>query len=87
MAAQTRGSVKGLVHEVKGSVHDLKDSLEAKATAVLVLAFGQDLEEQFGAASVEFPAAEFVDAEQVDAAVAGDGLGQLPFVSGFDGTL
>lgn len=47
------------------------------------VAFGQDLEEEFGSASVEFHIAEFVD-EQVDAAVAGDGLGQLLFVSGFD---
>ncbi|GIF01325.1 hypothetical protein Ari01nite_87890 [Paractinoplanes rishiriensis] len=39
------------------------------------LAFGEDLEQQFGAAFVEFHAAQFVDAEQVDTAVAGDGLG------------
>ena len=69
MAAQSRGSVKVLVQPPK-------DSLEAIATDVLLLAFGEDLEEQFGAAAVEFHVAEFVDAEQVDAAVAGDGLGQ-----------
>ncbi|WP_438872293.1 hypothetical protein [Paractinoplanes rishiriensis] len=33
------------------------------------------MEQQFGAAFVEFHAAQFVDAEQVDTAVAGDGLG------------
>jgi hypothetical protein len=42
----------------------------------LLLSLGQDLEEQFGAAAVEFHVAEFVDAEKVDAAVPGDGLGQ-----------
>jgi hypothetical protein len=44
--------------------------------AVLLFAFGEDLEEEFGAAPVEFHVAEFVDAEQVDASVAGDGLGE-----------
>ncbi len=48
------------------------------------LAFGEDLEEQFGVAAVEFHVAELVEAEQVDAAVAGDGPGQLPVVGGFD---
>ena len=70
MAAQSRGSVKVLVQP-------LKDSLEAIATLVVLLAFGEDLEQQLGAAAVEFHVAELVDAEQVDAAVAGDGLGEL----------
>ena len=69
IAAQSRGSVKVLVQPAK-------DSLEAIATEALLLAFGEDLEEEFGAAAVEFHVAELVDAEQVDAAVAGDGLGQ-----------
>ncbi len=51
---------------------------------VLLLAFGEDLEEEFGAAAVELHVAEFVDAEQVDAAVAGDGLGQDLLVGGLD---
>jgi hypothetical protein len=34
--------------------------------------------------AVEFHVAEFVDAEQVDASVAGDGLVELFFVGGFD---
>ena len=38
--------------------------------------FGEDLEEHLGAAAVELHVAELVDAEQIDAAVAGDGLGQ-----------
>src|SRR6516162_11095974 len=42
----------------------------------------QDLEEKLGAAPVEFHVAEFIDAEQVDAAVAVDGLGELPVVGG-----
>ena len=42
------------------------------------------MEQEFGAASVEFHAAEFVDAKEIDAAVAGDGLGQPLVVSGLD---
>src|SRR5271169_3180333 len=37
--------------------------------------FGEDLEQQFGTAAVELEVAQFVQAEQVDAAVAGDGAG------------
>ena len=77
MAAQSRGSVKVLVQPENGS-------LEAIATLALLLPFGEDLEEQLGAAPVEFHVAELVDAEQVDAAVAGDGLGQLRVVGGLD---
>src|SRR5437588_8772744 len=39
------------------------------------LAFGEDLEQQLGAAAVELEVAQLVQAEQVDAAVAGDGAG------------
>src|SRR5262249_31590916 len=49
-----------------------------------LFAFGEDLEQQFGAALVEFHVAQFVDAQQVDAAVAGDGLGELLVVGSFD---
>jgi hypothetical protein len=52
--------------------------------AVLFLAFGQDLEEHFGAAAVEFEVGQLIDAEQVDASVAGDGLGELFLVGGLD---
>jgi hypothetical protein len=45
---------------------------------------GEDLEEQFGAAAVQFEVAQLIQAEQVDAAVAGDGLGQVPVVGGLD---
>jgi hypothetical protein len=42
---------------------------------------GEDLEEQFGAAAVEFHVA---DAQQVDAAVTGDGLVELLVLGGLD---
>ena len=51
---------------------------------VFLFAFGEDLEEQLGAAAVEFHVSELVDAEQVDAAVAGDGLVELLVVGGLD---
>jgi len=47
-------------------------------------AFGDDLEEQFGAAGVDLDVAEFVEAEQVEAAVAADDAGEDAFVGGFD---
>jgi hypothetical protein len=40
------------------------------------------LEQQLRAAAVQREVAELVEAEQVDPAVAGDDLGQLPFVGG-----
>ena len=48
------------------------------------LAFGEYLEEQFRAAPVQFQVAQFVQAEQVDAAVAGDAAGQALVVGGLD---
>jgi len=42
------------------------------------------LEQQLGAAPVEFHVAQLVQAEQIDPAVAGDRLGQDPFVGGLD---
>ena len=77
IAAQSRGSVNVLVQPEKAW-------LLAIANAVLLLAFGEDLEQEFGAAAVEFHVAEFVDAEQVDAAVAGDRLRQHLLISGLD---
>jgi hypothetical protein len=47
-------------------------------------AFGDDLEQQFGSAGVDLDVAEFVEAEQVEAAVAGNDSGQDSFVGGFD---
>jgi hypothetical protein len=77
MAAHRRGSVKVSVQPEKRLVGGDRDG-------VLLLAFGEDLEEQLGAAAVELHVAELVDDEQVDAAVAGDGLGELFLVGGFD---
>jgi hypothetical protein len=54
------------------------------SNGVLLLAFGEDLEQEFGTAAVELHISELVDAEQVDAAVAGDGLVQRHLVGGFD---
>src|SRR5580700_7004152 len=48
------------------------------------LAFGEDLEQQFGAAPVQLEVAELVQAQKVDAAVAGDGAGQGLVVGGLD---
>jgi hypothetical protein len=45
--------------------------------------FGEDLEQQLGAAAVEFHVSELVEAELVDASVAGDGARQVLVVGGF----
>jgi hypothetical protein len=50
-------------------------------------AFGESLEQQLGAAAVEFEVAEFVEAEQIYLAVAGDGAGELAFVGGSTSSL
>src|SRR6266568_4159897 len=42
---------------------------------VAFLAFGEDLEQQLGAATVQLHVVQLVDAQKVDAAVAADGLG------------
>jgi hypothetical protein len=52
--------------------------------ACLLLPFGEHLEEELGAAAVEFHVAELVDTEQIDAAVTVDCLGELPVVGGLD---
>src|SRR6266545_3718039 len=67
IAAHRRGSVKVLVQPTGGLVG-------GDGHAGLFLPLGQDLEQQLGAAPVESHVAELVDAQQVDAAVAGDGL-------------
>src|SRR5919108_3260158 len=46
--------------------------------------FGEDLEQQLGAAAVELEVAQLVQAEQVDPAVAGDGAGQGLVIGGLD---
>jgi hypothetical protein len=49
----------------------------------LLFAFGEDLEEEFGAAPVELEVAQFIQTEQVDPAVAGDDFGEGSVVLGF----
>ncbi len=53
IAAQSRGSVKVWVQP-------LNDSLEAIATLALFLSFGQDPEQELGAAAVEFHVAQLI---------------------------
>src|SRR5487761_698678 len=48
------------------------------------LAFGEDLEQQLGAAAVQLEAAQLGQAQKVDAAVAGGGAGQGLVVGGLD---
>src|SRR3954447_3413838 len=50
----------------------------------LLLAFGDDLEEQFGAAGVEVHVADLVEAEQVEAGEAAHHAGELFVVGGLD---
>ena len=64
--------------------HSLNGKFEASPIGGLLLALGEDLEQQLGAAGVELDVAELVDAEQVQAAVAGDEAGEAAFVGGFD---
>ena len=45
-----------------------------------LLTLGQDLEEEFGGSLVEVDVAEFVDREEVESAVASDGLGEVELV-------
>jgi hypothetical protein len=45
-----------------------------------LLALGQDLEEEFGGSLVEVDVAELIDREEVESAVAGDGLGEVELV-------
>jgi len=49
----------------------------------LLFAFGEDLEEEFGATPVELEVAQFIQTEQVDPAVAGDDFGEGAVVLGF----
>ncbi len=77
IAAHKRGSVKVLVQEPKLS-------LEAIATEFFSSLFRENLEQQFSAAAVQLHVTELVDAQQVYAAVAGDGLGQDLVVGGLD---
>ena len=61
-----------------------RGSLEAMAIADRSSSFGENLEEQLGAAAVELQVAQFVDEQQIHAAVAGDQFGEVSVVGGFD---
>jgi hypothetical protein len=67
MAAQRRGSVKVLVQPPK-------PSFEAMATLTFSSRSVRTWKSRSAAAFVEFHVSQFVDAEKIDAAVAGDGL-------------
>jgi hypothetical protein len=56
----------------------------ADADAGAFLSFGDDLEQQFGAVGIDLDVAQFVEQQDVEAAVAADHPGQLPFVGGLD---
>ena len=56
--------------------HSLNGRFDAMADGGLLFAFGEDLEQQLGAAAVELDVADLVDAEQVEASVAGDECGR-----------
>jgi len=58
--------------------------VEGDRDACPFLPFGEDLERELRGAALEFHVAELVDAEHVDAAVAVDGLSQLPVAGGLD---
>jgi hypothetical protein len=75
IAPDSRGSVKVRAHSigVRGD-HDRG----------AFLAFGEHVEQQFGAAPVQFEAAQLVETQQVDPAVSGDGAGELFVVGGLD---
>ena len=45
-----------------------------------LLTLGQNLEEELGGSLVEVDVAELIDREEVESAVAGDGLGEVEFV-------
>ena len=77
MAAQSRGSVNVLVQPEK-------DSFDAIATLLFSSRSVRTWKSSSAPCAVEFHVAELVDAEQIDAAVAGDGLGELFLVGGFD---
>jgi hypothetical protein len=44
------------------------------------VAFGDDLEQQFGAAGIDLDIAQFIEEQEVEAAVTADDAGELPLV-------
>jgi hypothetical protein len=84
LPAKVSRSPRRAAGQVKAFVQPVNDSLIAIATLGGLLAFGEDLEEQPGATAIKFHVVQLVDAEQVDPAVAGDALRELPLVGGLD---
>lgn len=76
IAAHSLGPVKGFVHREKDSLL----AIAMKFFPSLSVGPGTTV----GAAAVKFHLSEFVDAEQVDAAVAGCDLGEHLLISGFN---
>lgn len=70
IAAQSRGSVRAFVQPENASVGTDSDRR-------LLYPLGEDLEEEFRAAAVEFDLAQLIDDEQVHPPVSGDGAGEL----------
>jgi hypothetical protein len=77
MAVQSRGSVNVFLHPPKLS-------LEAMATLFFSSRSVTDLEQQFDTPAIQLHVAQLIDAEEIDSSVAGDRLGQQPFVGGLD---
>ena len=77
IAATRRGSGKTEPHSLKGRLVPIADG-------GAFLAFGDDLEQQLGAAGVDLDVAQLVEQQQVEPAVAGDDAGEQSFVGGLD---
>ena len=60
--------------------HSSERQVGRQADGGFLLPFGDDLEQQSGSSRVEADVAEFVEQEQVEAAVPGHDAGQLPAV-------
>ena len=63
--------------------HSLKGWFDGRGDRGAFFAFGENLEEQLGAAGVDADIAELVDQQQVESSVAADDLGQDPVIGGF----
>ena len=73
MAATSRGSPITWPHSENGQIR-------GRGHRRLLLALGQDLEQQLSPSGVELDVAELVEAQQVEPAIAGHQPGQSPFV-------
>ena len=76
IAATRRGSLKTDPHSLKGRL--------VPTPAGAFLAFGDDLEEQLGAAGIDLDVAEFIEQQQIQPAVAAHDAGEHSPVGGLD---